>query len=417
MTEKPLAFLSLVKLLEEAVGHKTKYALLEPSPCETTKEGRPSIVLIQNAGKIVAEHAGLGDLTFVIAVRRQDPNTAGHIELRYGSSEVFVEISPEICEHPDAVMATLGHEVAHKFLHTNGLRNGTTQLEQEYLTDVTAVYLGMGKIMLNGCECKSMARSSNAGRTTETTHTLRTGYISRDCFAFVYRLICEMRGIPRATYLMGLADSALQSVLDCERKYGEYFKSDYSGSDKVEELAEELRRVVFELQCRAAQRQLLLRAAGEQLEVMGAVVRDSHAPLFEAQARIASLNQPHNPHLKYLGYIETRESVYELASTSSRRLEKDRTGWKEVEALAPKRNAKAEIEPSLVVECPVDRTRLRVPSGKHQMLVTCASCKYRFIVNSSNAEDMPTAYRPSPIKRGVIRRLKALFARSGKVNA
>ena len=144
MTEKPLAFLSLVKLLEEAVGHKTKYALLEPFHCETTKEGRPSIVLIQNAGKTVAEHAGLGDLTFVIAVRKQDPNTAGHIELRYGSSEVFVEISPEVCEHPDAVLATLGHEVAHKFLHTNGLRNGTIQLEQEYLTEWHSRLSGYG---------------------------------------------------------------------------------------------------------------------------------------------------------------------------------------------------------------------------------------------------------------------------------
>jgi hypothetical protein len=154
MTEKPLAFLSLIKILEEALGHQTKYAQLEPFPCFTMSEGRPAMISIQNAGKIIAQHAGLSDFTFVISATTLPPSIAGHIELKYGASDVLVEISHDICPFPAAVLSTLCHEVAHKFLHVHGIRNGRMQVEQEFLTDVTTVYLGMGKIMLNGCECE-----------------------------------------------------------------------------------------------------------------------------------------------------------------------------------------------------------------------------------------------------------------------
>ena len=143
MEEKPLAFLSLIEVLEKAVGRNTSYALLEPFPCLTLRDGEPAIISIQNAGKIIAEHVGLSNLTFVVNVTLQDPSTAGHIELRDDSTAVFVEVSRDICGYRDAVLATLCHEICHKFLHARGIRHGTEQVEEEFLTDVAAVYLGM----------------------------------------------------------------------------------------------------------------------------------------------------------------------------------------------------------------------------------------------------------------------------------
>jgi hypothetical protein len=57
VTEKPLAFLSLIKTLESAVGHKTSYALLDPFPCITSENGMPALIPIQHAGKTIARHA------------------------------------------------------------------------------------------------------------------------------------------------------------------------------------------------------------------------------------------------------------------------------------------------------------------------------------------------------------------------
>jgi hypothetical protein len=72
---------------------------------------------------------GLGDLTFIIAVTSQGPTTAGHIELTYRKPEVYVEISQDICGYKDSVLATLSHEIAHKFLHRHGIYKGMNGLE------------------------------------------------------------------------------------------------------------------------------------------------------------------------------------------------------------------------------------------------------------------------------------------------
>jgi hypothetical protein len=46
---------------------------MEPFACHTLLKGRPAIIEIQTAGKKIAQHVGLGDLTFIIAVTSQGP--------------------------------------------------------------------------------------------------------------------------------------------------------------------------------------------------------------------------------------------------------------------------------------------------------------------------------------------------------
>lgn len=91
------------------------YSLLDPFACVTLQAGQPAIVPIQNAGKIIAQHIGLGDLTFVISITTHDQRTAGHIELNRDGSNVFVEVATDICDYKDAVLATLCHELCHKY--------------------------------------------------------------------------------------------------------------------------------------------------------------------------------------------------------------------------------------------------------------------------------------------------------------
>ncbi|MGI8771345.1 MAG: hypothetical protein ACR2JE_07900 [Acidobacteriaceae bacterium] len=415
MTEKPLAFLVLLKLLETAVGHQAKHALLEPFPCLTIKDGQTGIPSIQNAGKIIAQHVGLGDLTFVIAVATQEPSTAGHIELRQGSREVFVELSPDICDSKDAVLATLSHEVSHKFLHTPGVRNGWTQLEQEFLTDVTAVYLGMGKIMLNGCECQSSEWSTQGGRTIKTTRVLKTGYISKECFAFVYRLICEMRQIPADQFLSGLSDSARHAVLKCEREYKDWFSSDYHDHARVGQLTDALQSAILECQERAAQRDRALRKAQQELLQLSSTLRDSHSPLLDAKLRVARLLEPHpNPSLRYVNYLETREAVDELTSKSTEQIDDLRLGWKHIEAISAGARAQTQANPHEVVECPIDKAKLRVPTGKRRLLVTCSSCKYRFIVSTEDETEQPLFANAKIIAKRRVSPLRTLLGCFGR---
>jgi len=406
VTEKPLAFLSLIKTLEAAVGHKTKYALLEPFPCTTVEGNKPAYVAIQNAAKTIARHVELSDLMFVISVTAQDPSIAGHIELRYGEPSVFVEISNSICAYKDAVLATLCHEVSHKFLHVNGIRHGNLQTEQEFLTDVAAVYLGMGKIMLNGCECQSSDTKSEGNKTVTTTRTLRTGYISRECFAFVYRLICAMRRIPPAQFLAGLSAPAKQAVSECEQLYGEWFRSDYHSPKEIEKLCTDLRGALEDGQAKLAARDYTLRHAGEFINELQASVRDSHKPLVKADRRILEFQTPnHNPHLRFLGCIETRETVNELIAQSNNQAENGRLNSQQLQTLAENSHS-SDYE---IVECPVDQTKLRVPSGRKRLRVICTVCKYKFIASTEKSHAAPqAANRP---RSGLLKSLKAALGR------
>jgi hypothetical protein len=72
MSEDPRAFLDLVTSLEAAVGTLGYYPVLEPFACHTLIKGRPAIIEIQTAGKKIAQHVGLGDLTLLLPSLHRD---------------------------------------------------------------------------------------------------------------------------------------------------------------------------------------------------------------------------------------------------------------------------------------------------------------------------------------------------------
>jgi hypothetical protein len=410
MDEKPLAFLSLVKLLEEAVGEEAKYTFLDPFPCRSIEAGRPQIIAIQNAGKIISQHLGMADHVFVISVVAQKENTAGHNELDHSGREVFVEISPEICKYNDAVLATLSHELSHKFLHLHGIRNGALPIEQEFLTDVTAVYLGLGKIMVNGCECRSTRELATNGRTTTETHTLRTGYISRECFAFVYRLICAMRGIPSKAFLGGLSTEGREAVLKCEREYADWFQSEFRSREGVAALVDSLEDAVSNWQNNAASRHLAVRRLEGGLGAARKCINDSHQPILEARKQIARLVEAGpNTSLTYLECLESRESVNGCLGRASGQIQEIWSQWRKIDKFFPLPQRVLHQGDSEVVECPIDGTKLRVPANRSRLLVTCPSCKYRFVVNTTSEFAPPVRGEMAKRRRGVVALLKSAF--------
>lgn len=413
MTEKPLAFLSLVKLLEGAVGQKTKYAILDPFPCTVVEAGRPAIIAVQNAGKTIAKHIGLSDLTFVIAVTTHEETTAGHIELNRDGSGVFVELAPDIFSCKDAVLATLSHELCHKYLHVHGINNGSDPLEQEFLTDVTAVYLGLGKIMLNGCECQSSYSRNESGKTTTTTRTLKTGYITRDCFSFVYRLVCGMRNLPADRILSGLSPAASDAIMRCEQEYADWFRPEYRSPEETEKLAHLLGEAVMHCQDEVALNHRAIRRCETAIRAVEVSLCDSHKPLKEAQEKIAALgeSQP-NPHLRYLSLLETKESVAQCVAASHADISKLKPALRQLHSTAMRLGCESEAASTEVIECPIDRTKLRVPAGRGRLLVACPSCKYKFVVNT--AVDVEIANNASSKQAGFLGSLKAVFARNGR---
>lgn len=104
-------YLEKLIYLEQAVGHKTHYTILEPFQVERT------VIGLQAAARTIADFIGLNEYMFVVAVVNLD-GKAAHIELTRSGREVFIEISEHLMSvSGPGVLAALSHEICHKYLH------------------------------------------------------------------------------------------------------------------------------------------------------------------------------------------------------------------------------------------------------------------------------------------------------------
>jgi hypothetical protein len=132
--------------------------------------------------------------------------------------EFFVEISGDTAAFRDATLATLAHEVTHKYLHVNAITCGAglvQEYENEILTDVSAAFLGLGKLLLNGCAVSGTVPVTRGTTTLDMERDLRSGYLKREQLAYVYCLVCTMRRTAREDAERNLSADALTAVRDC----------------------------------------------------------------------------------------------------------------------------------------------------------------------------------------------------------
>lgn len=227
-------------MLENAVGANTKYRILDPLPFNPR-----DIIEIQEVAKKIAEFIGLDGLTFIVAIAKQKEKQGGHVELQAGQKEVFIEISDDTARFSEAVLATLSHEITHKYLQINGVSVGSSPVndyENEVLTDVTTVFLGLGKLMLNGCYVENTRQEFRADGTYNVTESLKSGYLEREQLAFVYQVVCAMRGISSKDMLSELSKEATAAVQACSYYRDEFFNPQFSTQEYRNGLGEALEK-------------------------------------------------------------------------------------------------------------------------------------------------------------------------------
>lgn len=291
--------------LEKRLGAKTKYTVFEPFGLNTG-----NIIAVQDTAKEIAEFIGLPGLIFVVAFTKQKEGVAGQIELRNGDTGVFVDISEEIAWSDAAVLAGLAHEIVHKHLQVHGVYPGVDPVhtgENEVLTDIATVFLGLGKLMLNGCEV--------AYKRFGVTKNLTCGYLDREQLAFVYRLVGAMRNIPQKDMLSGLSPPAAASLKACNSYWQAYFKPELRAPEYRRSLAETVKTSIGVLQDeleRIARHLQFLKAeyVGEAERFLGA----RRASITSTMNGLKSATQGdiYDSCLLYLSNVELREKMTQM---------------------------------------------------------------------------------------------------------
>jgi hypothetical protein len=309
-------YISKIIMLEEEIGARVGYKLLEPFWVPDTHLG--DVNKLQGAAKEIADFVGLDWLTFVVSITKQRANVAGHVELSYSGNNVFIEISDSMRNFEDAVVATLAHEITHKYMQVNNISAGTGlahEYENEVLTDITSVFLGLGKFMLNGSEEEKTHQAVKADGIYNVTETRRCGYLTRQQLAFVYRLVCAMRNISKQDMLSNLSSTASNAVLSCDYEYPDYFEQKLGTNNYRDEVVVATMKDVETLEGELSHANELLEfiqnACLKQIKVF---LQRKRAKAVVLKSDLESLNRGdiYDPCLKYLISILVKDRALQI---------------------------------------------------------------------------------------------------------
>lgn len=184
--------------------------LLEPSGRFFPDAWEPSERGVRVLAKRLLLYAGLGHLDAEVGtfsqpdeVRELDaygrPAAWGH----EGAAAWFAGIEQGRClfgvavenlEDPEAVVATMAHEVAHAYRRYHDLEV-EDRLDEERLTDVTTIYLGFGILTTNGAYRYRASGELVGGSTITRWSHSRAGYLPPEAMAFLLAAQVEARGM------------------------------------------------------------------------------------------------------------------------------------------------------------------------------------------------------------------------------
>lgn len=208
-------YIDKIILLENFSQRKRKYEIVNPIDFK----GYFDLVEIHKISKLLSNHIGYDDLIFTIVFKEFDSDTAGNVTLDY-KEDVLIHISKSLWGFPESILATLSHEISHKFVQLNRLTFSLTY-ENEVFTDLTSIYLGFGKLMLNGVE---VIQKNSLGN-TERTITKNVGYLNRKQLAFIYLVVNYSLGERRLSFYSNLKSDVVEEVKKVEEEYNVVFKN------------------------------------------------------------------------------------------------------------------------------------------------------------------------------------------------
>lgn len=410
-----LPLIEKVHLLESKLGDSWTHPILEPFKFDCY-----DILKVQEAGKKIAQHLGLPPLTFIITYAHQKSKVGGHINLD-SSKDVFIEIDDKFKQDNEIVLAILAHEICHKYLAINNLRD-FRELENEILTDAATIFTGLGKLSLNGCE-KSDILIGLSPNTKTTTTTQKVGYMNRNQFAFVYRLVCEMRRIPEDSMLQGLTPEAINEVKNVSNNDSICFNAIFFNNDlTLHNISEVIKNEVGDSQKKFARLNKNMRVIQDRvLTSADQMYNDFHSyTKTKTEAIISAASKSCNKESH--NYIKNLVALEELELFKSKIIEKD----KEIEKLGtaflkfvnfigtsfPKLYSPLNSEFLFQFECPSCKNKMRV-SERKLVRVKCPKCNYSFVIDTGAEEtiiaESKTIVQEKKYKNVLWIKIKSLF--------
>jgi hypothetical protein len=221
----PLAFLTAhLGLFRPGIGEAFFF---EPTPGFYGSIAQGSVQALTDALVILARHVECPSTPTVqewkgpkspLAMTDHDwaaeKGPAGSI--RYAGTHAGIIEVASTNKHSHFILgATLAHELAHHYLARMGVRLSDTD-ENERLTDLATIYLGLGKLTLNGYEPQTWSVRQRDGKVT--TYTSKIGYLSQEEIARSFIRVCSLRSLSLDGALSNLSPTAARLLSESRRR-------------------------------------------------------------------------------------------------------------------------------------------------------------------------------------------------------
>jgi hypothetical protein len=397
-------FIDKLILLEQKTGAKAHYRIMPP-----LKEKSQDVITIQKSAKLIAAFIGMNDFTFIIGIKGQGEKVGAHIDLSAPGKDIFVEVDDDVMKFPDTVAATLCHEICHKWLQINAI-SSPLESDNEILTDITSVFLGFGKIMLNGCRTTNVKKETTVNATQTITETMTAGYLDRDQLALVYRLVCAMRRIPSSDFMRGLNADAALAVRKCDLSSEQYYDVRFHGRETTQETISAFTSSIVGVQRTMANLNKHVTYTKKSLcETVDVFLGLGYRKLESLRKKAVAMTQDNEPDpaLCFLQAIKRDFEVTRLRNEVNSLKEATEGFLRHARDVGRHlfRNSHRFPPPSpemfSVVFCPQDGTKLQLPEDSDDLIATCPTCNYRFAYNTRvlSYQESPVTLRLTLMKR------------------
>ena len=380
-------YIDYIKYIEKNVGAKVNYNILNPSSLSFN-----DINGLQAVAKIISNFIGMKDYIFIISTTTQKYGTAGHIELN-SNKEVYIEISRELLtQNKSSLLATLAHEITHKYLYINNIDiSSHSVIKNEILTDITSIYLGLGKLIINGCLSENSSEKVINNKIVTEKNKLSVGYLGIDHYTFIYKFICSMRKIPQQIYKAELSNNALinLSTISNNLSLSVFFNDgfhDFTIKDKLfAKMKESVKHRQADLAILDSEFTFLLNSYILQVEEK---LKEEHKKIATKILEIDNIynTTEYNPSLNYINTINLQRSIEEFKTEAKNPLFDNYS--KIIKEILKILNSNITNNNSdnkfSVIKCRNDNTEIKIFDLKDESVITCPTCNYKFIVKKYN---------------------------------
>lgn len=222
-----------VQFLKQRLGfpNKGENFLFEPTTdvYELLKSGRS--VDVQAVVDRICKHIHFGSIPKFVYDWDLDLDIAGATagQAMYTDGPVIKVRLDFTCRFRE-LGAILAHEIMHHYLTTVGVQL-IDKNENEKLVDLCTVYLGLGKILMNGCDVRYDQEKEQL-----SANPTQVGYLKLDALAYALDLICCLAVVDPHTWTLNLspearyyvqsrAENRIQMYLNYRRAQSKYDKA------------------------------------------------------------------------------------------------------------------------------------------------------------------------------------------------